>query len=189
MVRVIPSASLCPIRLRDSEIEVLLTRREFWNYQKNRPMRHPGEWMFAGGSREDCDVNLYAAAVREFREELLYEGNISRPKLLRADHQEAHGRKYYVEFWASRIDPEYSLHVSPNGEVIDIRWMRPEAALELLHSEEFTREQNEEFEQRRLDDPRFGIYAVTARQFPRQNVLTLERIMKSPDLREMYADG
>lgn len=189
MTQVIQSASLCPIRSIDGGIEVLLTRRAFWNYEKNRPMRYPSEWVFAGGAHEEGDKDLVETAVREFREELRYDGAVNNTKLLRSGYQDSHGRRYFVEFYAASIDSDSPFTLTKEGEVIAVQWIRPEDALTLIRSEEFTRKQLEEFKRRGLDDPKYGIYAVTGRQFPVQNVQTLELIQSMPELRELYKNG
>ena len=181
---VIRSASLCPTRTTEDGLEVLLVRRAFWNHLKQRPMRYPGEWSFAGGAHEEGDKDLAATAVREFREELRYEGPVTDTMLLHAAHQDWRGRPYYVEFHAARIDPSCPFVLAEDGEVIDFRWISPGDALALIRSEEFTRRQLEEFRRRGLDDQRFGVYAVGARQFPEQNVRTLELMLSMPELTE-----
>jgi 8-oxo-dGTP pyrophosphatase MutT (NUDIX family) len=186
MTRIIQSASLCPIRSTEDGIEVLLTRRAFWNYEKHRPMRYPGEWVFAGGIYEDRDKDLVETAVREFREELKYEGTVDNTKLLRSGYQDSHGRRYFVEFHAAAIDLDSPFTLTEEGEVIAVQWRSPVDALSLIRSEEFIREQLEEFEQRGLDNTKYGIHTVTDRQFPVQNVQTLELIQSMAELRDLY---
>ncbi len=186
MFPIIQSASLCPIKLTDGGIEVLLTRRAFWNYERDRPMRYPGEWVFAGGSYENTDKNLIGTAIREFKEELKYEGSVSNTKFLRSGYQDSHERRYFVEFHAASIDSDSLFTLTEEGEVIAVQWIRPEDALTLIRSEEFTRKQLDEFKRRGLDNTNYGIYTVTARQFPVQNVQTLELIQSMPELRNQY---
>ncbi|MHC4247905.1 MAG: NUDIX domain-containing protein [Planctomycetota bacterium] len=182
----IPGALLCPVRVRDDVLEVLMTRRAFWNHQKDRPMRYPGEWVFPGGSREEGDVGLLETAIREFREELHYDGEVKGTRRLRAATQDSHGRTYYSEFYAAKVDSAFPFMPHEGDEVIDVKWLRPADALGLIRSGEFTTEQLGEFRERGLGDSRFGIYAVNERQFPIQNVLTLELIQSMPELREEY---
>jgi 8-oxo-dGTP pyrophosphatase MutT (NUDIX family) len=184
MENAIPSATLCPVRSTDSGIEVLLTRRAFWNAEQNRPMRYPGEWIFSGGKHIPEDGPLCNTAIREFREELRYLGNISKIALLRSDNEESIGTLYYIEFYLAKLskDPQFSL--SP--EVIDFRWMRPGDASALLRSEYFTIEQQKEFQQRKLDNPEYGKYATSSRQFPVQTAKTLDILAQRHDLRGQY---
>ncbi|MHC5058429.1 MAG: NUDIX hydrolase [Planctomycetota bacterium] len=182
----IPGALLCPVRVRSDVLEVLMTRRAFWNNQRDRPMRYPGEWVFPGGSREEGDAGLVETAIREFREELHYDGEVTATRRLRSATQGSHGRSYYSEFYAAKVDPAFLFSPHEGGEVIDVRWFRPADALDLIRSGEFTTEQLGEFRERGLGDSRFGIYAVDERQFPIQNVLTLELILSMPELREEY---
>jgi|SRR3989344_6655488 len=182
MARLIHSASLCPIRIR-KELEVLLTRRAFWNNEKNRPMRYPGEWVFAGGSYENKDNNLIETAIREFREELNYKNNIENVKFLRSGYQRSHEKKYYVEFYAASIeDSEFKL----TEEIIEFKWISPESALNLIKSKEFTENQLKKFKQYGLTNRKYGIYRVNQRQFPVQNVKTLELINSMSELRGLY---
>lgn len=183
MTQIIQSASLCPIRSTEEGIEVLLTRRAFWNYEKHRPMRYPGEWVFNGGSYEEGDKSLLDTAIREFREELEYKGPVSNTMLVRSGFQDSHGKRYFVEFYGAKISSEYPFTLTEKGEVIAFQWITPINALSLIRSEDFTREQLEEFKQRNLDDQAFGLYAVTERQFPIQNALTLELIQSMHELR------
>lgn len=186
MTPIIQSASLCPIRSDGESIEVLLTRRAFWNYERDRPMRYPGEWVFPGGQYEERDIDLVETAVREFREELKYGGQVGNTRLLRSATQPSHGKEYFVEFYAAQLeeDPSFTLH--EQGEVIGVQWMAPAKALELIHSDQFTREQLEQFKQKGLGDSKYGIHAVTERQFPVQNVQTLELIQAMPELVGLY---
>ena len=186
MAEIIQSASLCPIRSTEQGIEVLLIRRAFWNYEKHRPMRSPGEWVFAGGAYEEGDKDLVETAVREFREELKYGGTVDNTRSLRSGYQDSHGKRYFVEFYAASIDSDYSFTLTEEGEVIAVQWKSPVDALLLIRSKEFTREQLETFKQRGLADSKYGIYAVTSRQFPVQNVQTLELIQSMPELMELY---
>ncbi|MHA1690098.1 MAG: NUDIX hydrolase [Candidatus Heimdallarchaeaceae archaeon] len=186
MQDIIQSASLCPIRTTSSGIEVLLTRRAFWNYEKHRPMRYPGEWVFAGGAYEEGDQNLVETAVREFREELKYRGKVDNIRLLRSGYQDSHGKRYFVEFYGASIDPDSSFSLTEKGEVLTVQWITPRDALALIRSKEFTDEQLVEFKQRGLADSKYGIYAVTSRQFSIQNVQTLELIQSMPKLRDLY---
>ena len=186
MTGIIQSASLCPIRSTKDGLEVLLTRRAFWNYEKNRPMRYPGEWVFAGGSYETDDKNLIETAVREFREELGYEGRVNNIKFLRSGYQNSHGRRYFVEFHIASIDSDSPFTLTEEGEVLAVQWIAPKDALTLIMSEEFTGEQLEAFKRRGLADTKYGVHAVTARQFPVQNVQTLELIESTPELRDVY---
>ncbi len=180
------SASLCPIRPTEQGIEVLLTRRAFWNYEKNRPMRYPGEWVFAGGSYENRDKKLVRTAVREFREELKYEDVISNTRLLRSDYQDSHGKRYFVEFYAAAIDSDPKFTLTEKGEVIAVKWISPVNALSFIRSEEFDNEQLKEYGRRGLANSEYGIYAVTDRQYPIQNDITLEFIQSIPELRDLY---
>lgn len=182
----IQSASLCPIRSNEQGIEVLLTRRTFWNYEKNRPMKYPGEWVFAGGTYEDCDENLVWTAIREFREELNYKGPIKNVKFLRSATQKSYGKEYFVECHCAKIDSDYGFSLTEKGEVIGIQWIKPTNALSLIKSEEFEHEQLKEFKKRGLDDPKYGIHTVVDRQFPLQTVNTLELLGKMPELRDLY---
>jgi 8-oxo-dGTP pyrophosphatase MutT (NUDIX family) len=180
----VPSATLCPVRSTDGGIEVLLTRRAFWNAEQNRPMRYPGEWIFSGGKHVQEDGPLCNTAIREFREELNYPGDISKIALLRSDNEESLGTLYYIEFYLAKLckDPEFSL--SP--EVIDFRWMMPGDASALLRSEYFTREQLSIFKELKLDNPEYGKYAVASRQFPVQTAKTLDILAQRHDLRGQY---
>jgi len=186
MARIIQSASLCPIRSTEKGLEVLLTRRAFMNHEKNRPMRYPGEWVFVGGSYEHGDKTLVETAIREFREELKYESVVRNTKFLRSGYQDSHGKKYFVEFHAASIDSNSLFTLTEEGEVLAVQWIAPKDALTLIRSEEFTREQLEAFKRRGLADTKYGVYAVTARQFPVQNVQTLELIQSMPGLRDLY---
>ncbi|MBI4147128.1 NUDIX domain-containing protein [Candidatus Woesearchaeota archaeon] len=189
MDTVIQSASLCPIRTTINGLEVLLTRRAFWNFEKNRPMRYPGEWVFAGGSYETSDVNLAETAVREFREELKYEGSVNNIKFLRSGYQNSHGKRYFVEFYTASIDLDSSFTLTKEGEVLAVQWFKPKDAITLIRSEQFTCEQAESFKQKELAHTKYGIYAVNERQFPVQNVQTLELIQSIPELTRLYKNG
>jgi len=186
MASIIQSASLCPLRSTPEGLLVLLVRRAFWNYQKQRPMRYPGEWAFPGGVWEEGDANLVATAVREFREELQYAGPVTDTRLLRSEVQESHGKQYYGEFHAARIDHAFPFALTDEGEVMNVQWITPAAALSRMRSEEFEREQLEEYRHRGLGGPAFGVYAAVGRQFPTQNVKTLETILSMPDLKDVY---
>jgi 8-oxo-dGTP pyrophosphatase MutT (NUDIX family) len=170
------SAALCPIRLKDDNLEVLLTRRSFWNVQKRRPMRYPGEWVFAGGIYEEKDRDLQQTAEREFREELGYLGEIKDQKFLRSANLRQGNKDYAVHFYSALIEEEPIFRIYEGGEVIDIKWMRPECAIKLIQSKEFSEDQLEQFEQRKLGDNKYGIYAARKRSLPIQNIKTLEQI-------------
>ena len=189
MKSIIQSASLCPIRSDGNDIEVLLTRRAFWNYERDRPMRYPGEWVFAGGSYKPGDNDLVETAIREFREELQYQGKVSNTRSLRSATQDSHGKTYFGEFYAAQIDINPSFSLQDQGEIIGVRWIHPEKALELIHSDDFTREQMEQFKQKGLGDKKYGIHTVDGRQFPVQNVKTLELIQSMPELVGLYKNG
>lgn len=181
------SAALCPLRSTDEGLEVLLTRRAFWNAREQRPMRYPGEWTFASGSYAEGDACLLETALREFREEVRYAGDITDTRFLRSGTGSWQEKIHVVLFYAARLasQPEFSL--VENGEVIAVDWFRPQQALTLIQSDDFSRDQAAEFQRRGLDDPRFGIYAVSSRQFPVQNVATLELIhARETELREAY---
>jgi 8-oxo-dGTP pyrophosphatase MutT (NUDIX family) len=151
-------------------------------------MRYPGEWVFPGGQYEG-DNNLVETAIREFKEELNYGGHVENTRLLRSATQPSHGREYFVEFHAAQLDEYPTFTLYEQGEVIGVQWMAPAKALELIHSDQFTREQLEEFRQRGLGDSKYGIHAVNGRQFPVQNVQTLELIQSMPELVGLYKNG
>ncbi|MDP1818384.1 MAG: CoA pyrophosphatase [Acidimicrobiales bacterium] len=58
------SAVLAPLYEDDGELHVILTRRT-WNMRS-----HQGEVSFPGGRHDDTDVDLWATALRESREEI-----------------------------------------------------------------------------------------------------------------------
>jgi len=186
MTEILKAGALCPIRVTEDDIEVLLTRRTFWNYEKNRPFSLPGEWTFAGGLYDEEDDNLAETAMREFREETNYDGQIRSINFLRSGTQDAFWRTYLVEFYSARINSDYQFTLMEKGEVIEIQWIRPADALSLIQSDEFTIEQSEEFRRRGLNDAKYGIHAVTERSLPVQNILTLEHIQSIPELIELY---
>jgi 8-oxo-dGTP pyrophosphatase MutT (NUDIX family) len=182
MEPIIPSAVLCPTRVNDrGELEVLLTRRAFWNYQKDRPMRYPGEWSFCGGIYEDCDKNLLDTAIREFTEEMGYHGPIDDTMFIRSATKHSYGQNYCVESYSARIDCSHNFTLTEKGEVIGLMWIRPDDAIRLIRSGDFTREQLSEFRKKGLDNPEFGIYRAFERKLPSQNIKTLEMIHSIAD--------
>jgi 8-oxo-dGTP pyrophosphatase MutT (NUDIX family) len=176
MNSIIRAATLCPYRQTKNGIEIFLTRRAFWNNLKNRPMRFPGEWTFAGGAEEPCDKNLAETAIREFREELGYTGSIFNVELLRRDAAERHNSEYCIEFYKAEIDENPMFNIADNGEVIDYCWITPAKAIELIYSDDFTKQQLNEFAKRGLHKDEYGVYAVKKRQIPSRNVLSIEMI-------------
>ncbi len=188
MKEIINSGLLCPIRITDEGIETLLTRRAFWNYQKDRPMMYPSEWLYAGGSYdEEVDRNLLETAQREFREEKKYDGPITDTIFLCSATQDTHGKTYNMEFYTARIDSDCPLKITDYEEIIDAKWMLVDDAIELIYSEDFTKEQTNEFKTKKLDNPKYEKYAVTERQYPIQNINALKLIRdKTPELMELY---
>lgn len=150
-------------------------------------MRYPGEWMFAGGGWEEGDLSLCETAIREFREELGYEGNIIDPRFLRRDAQEAYGKTHYVEFYASALDHPCSFRPQEQ-EIIDHQWIAPNVALDLMLSTAFSRSQEREFLQRGLNYSCYGRYQHTNRAYPLQNILTLALLQsRQEEFRHVYA--
>jgi 8-oxo-dGTP pyrophosphatase MutT (NUDIX family) len=183
----VESATLCPVRIKDDDLEVLLVRRNFWDYQNNRPMIFPGEWVFSGGKKEENDKSLLETAIREFCEETRYEGVVSQPKLIYSGKSRFYDRIYNIDYYAARIDDSAILSFEPKGEVVEARWFSPSQAIELLRSESFEKQQAEEFHRQGLDKPSLGDYVVEKRIFPRGTVHALETIRDmAPDLISFY---
>ena len=176
MAEIVKAGLLCPLRSTEKGMEVFLTRRAFWDNEHERPMKYPGEWACSGGSYEEGDKNLLGTGIREFREETKYKGPVTDTGLLYTATTESHDKTYRLEFYAAKIDSGFTPEITDDGEIIDARWMLVDDALELIFSEEFTKEQMTEFKSRRLDDPKYGIYTVTERQYPIQNINALRQI-------------
>ncbi len=172
----VSSGMLCPVRSDGGNIEVLLTRRSFWNHEKNRPMRYPGEWVFAGGKSERTDGSLAHTAVREFREELCYDGDIKVEGLFYSFDNNTQDRYFSAEFYRAKIESSNRFKLQDKGEVIDFRWMDPLEAICMINSDEFTKEQLADFRKMRLDNEDFGVYAVYKRQVPLENIQALSML-------------
>ncbi|GEM_PF-1795447 len=199
----VSSGILCPIRLVDSGIEVLLTRRAFFNKEKERPMRHPGELVFPGGKYENGDgrvstlwdydgpatlKKLQETALREMSEETGYQGPIENVQPLRVGFRRDDGKKFYNRFFTAKIDGKFSRSFTPNGEVLSLHWMSPKKALEYIFSEKFEENQRENFRFLELDNPKFGEYSVTGRQIPTQHIAALQLLYLFQEcLKEEYS--
>ena len=184
MIEKVLSALLCPIRVKDDEVEVFMVRRYYWDEINNRPMTYPGEWVFSGGKKESRDSSLLETAKREFREELGYEGKIQGNYFLRSAEQNVYGIIHSLGFYASKIDDTDDFN--PSSEIIDYRWIRPKDAIELVTSDKFTLEQISEYKRRGLDDSTYGIYSAKERKAVKQNIETLKLIGQMPEIKTRY---
>ena len=174
-----PNISLVVFKRTSSGNQFLLVQLKDW--QNNW-------WKFPQGGIEDGE-NLMEAGIREFREELKYEGSVNNIKFLRSGYQNSHGKRYFVEFYTASIDLDSSFTLTKEGEVLAVQWFKPKDAITLIRSEQFTCEQAESFKQKELAHTKNGIYAVNERQFPVQNVQTLELIQSIPQLTRLYKNG
>lgn len=147
--------------------EVLLTQRAYVNSRTNRPMSSPGEYVFPGGHLEGRETEV-AAAIREFREELVYGGEMYGSIWFHTARQKSmpHRVNYRVQYFAGFLDPEPEFSLVEGGEVIAYQWLTPQDALDLIRSDEFNMRQLQAFEEHCLADPRHGIYAVRNRRMP-----------------------
>jgi len=172
------SGLLCPIRNIGKGVEVLLTRREFWHERKQQPRTFPGEWVFTGGTAEPEDRDLLETAIREFGEELDYKGKVLNANLFYSATRHSYGKLYHLEFYAAQIDKSYELNLTKEGrvELMDVKWFSPESALKLICSEEFTQQQLWQYKKRGFDNPKYGAYSVSFRQFPVDVVNALRKI-------------
>ena len=141
-------------RRRESGImEVLLTKRPYWNEVKDKPKQFPGEWVFPGGKLE-LDEEPLEAAIRELREELGYAGDFHDSVVListRTIPGISPRHMYTVQYFTGRLDPD-PLFVPAVAEVSAYRWMSPRDACDLIRSPEFLAEQREAFFEQRLGD-------------------------------------
>ncbi|VVB78834.1 NUDIX domain protein [uncultured archaeon] len=154
-----------PHRIKNHELEFLMLRRAFVNNQKKRPYIFPGEWVFPGGEYESTDNTLLDTALREFREESGYLGQIKSPRLIFKGTFSRSTKFYYAEFYSGEIDN--SLKLSPNKfEIIDYSWFSPKKALELITSAEFSDSQDLEIKRLGLDKLESDFYRVDKREIP-----------------------
>ncbi|MFH2028406.1 MAG: NUDIX hydrolase [Nanoarchaeota archaeon] len=170
------SACLCPVRATEEGIETLLTKRVYFNKEMDRPMKFPGEWVFAGGMFSRSDTSLRDTAIREFYEETDYDGDIANTVFLRIGKGPLNGKQHYIAFYGARIDDSFSFGGKVNGEVLDTRWMNVDDALSLICSDEFTYEQNKLIAEMGINSLAYGDYRIDSRQFPSQVVETLKLI-------------
>ncbi len=157
------AAALCPLREKSGKLEIFLTRRSLWNHRRNKPMIFPGEWVFAGGKPECSDEHLEDTAVREFREEVGYHGEIDNIRFLRSGRSTI----YTVEFYIAQIEPEeFQLQKS---EVTEADWMTPTRWLDRIHSPQFNDHQLGQLRK----------YGIRNRQLPLQTIATLEYLQSN----------
>ena len=175
-LEIVESASLVPIRKVKEVTEVLMTRRSFWNPLKSRPMRWPGEWVFAGGVKDPEDTDLSSTAIREFQEETFYRGPFENIRLLRGAELRSRGRIYNHFFFSAEIDPFHAFTDFQTDEVIGIEWRSPGQWLKYLRSDEFDQLQLQKFSELGLGDQQFGAFSVLQREVPDQTLYTLEAI-------------
>ncbi|PIZ50796.1 hypothetical protein COY27_05765 [Candidatus Woesearchaeota archaeon CG_4_10_14_0_2_um_filter_33_13] len=166
---------LCPLRVKDGgRLEALLTRRNFIKLN-GEMMSYPGEWVFAGGTMEPGDIDREATAMREFREELFYDGPIGKPFLLREAEQQDNGFLYKIQFFAAYgINPAgLSFPEDLGGEVISMAWLTPRGAAQMMKSTWFADNQLREFKRRSL--------LIEERQFPHQQYKTLQYLVENQE--------
>ena len=179
MTNPIKAAVLCPWTIHNDDLMVLMIRRSFWNKEKSRPMAFPGEWAFAGGKYEPQDKDLVETAVREFREELGYNGSIDNLKLIRSASSRFSERNHYVEFYSANVDPKSDFSYELERELVDDKWIKPKDAIELIQSKEFDKEQSYWIKRYGLDQPVHGKSAIDSRQKADQTIITLEHFVKN----------
>jgi 8-oxo-dGTP pyrophosphatase MutT (NUDIX family) len=170
------SASLCPIRKRKGHIEIFLIRRAFWHPTKHRPLRYPGEWAFPGGKRESRDKTLLHTAIREFREELGYQGEIKETFFLRRGRHDSDNTPFYITFYGAVMNPRKL--ASNEEDIIAIAWKRPKDWLNLITSETFTKNLEKEYQRLGFSDKNYGKFKITKRHKPRENIKTIQMILR-----------
>jgi hypothetical protein len=71
-----------------------------------------------------------------------------------------------IVLYGAILEPNPSFSLEDKGELIEYRWMKPEAAETLSCSDDFNNQQMSEFDKLQLHLPKYGTPAVTSRQFP-----------------------
>ncbi|MCA9458983.1 MAG: NUDIX hydrolase [Nanoarchaeota archaeon] len=186
----IGSALLCLLRFTQSNnLEVLLTKRAYWNEEKNRPMRYPGEWMFAGGVFDkDLDENFKQTAMREFREETDFKGEFENLYFLRSCDVHSKGRIYHSEFYTCTLENLQDNLISNSSEIVDLAWMEINYILQYMVSDEFTNSQLKVFKGNDYGNSKYGKYAVKQREFPQENYNTLKLLKERRDSNQLIFD-
>lgn len=156
-----------PHRYRLGRFEVLMTQRNYWNFEMSRPMKFPGEWVFPGGCFEEEDLDLKNTAIREFIEETGYKGEILSVNYLKEKIISLDERKYFVRIFTGEIEKYNFGEFSEKDEVIDIKWNTPFRWLEIINSKEFLEE--------KLKNLKF--YGIMNQQLPRASIETLEELV------------
>lgn len=167
------AATLTPVRYSAGELELFLSKRAYWDSLLDKPMRYPGEYIVIGGGHEEQDANLEETAVREFREEVFYAGEIRSIELFKVNKTESKGVIYEVHMYTGEID-DFVFEPKEGGEVLECKWMTPKDALELIRSDEFTQQQLEEFKRRDLGNEKYGKFAAIERELPKLTIQMLE---------------
>lgn len=178
MTRIVPCATVYPLKLdRHDQLQVFLTRREFWDYKRNQPLPFPGEWAPPGGWHDGVkDHGMVETVRREFGEELgCGPYNLKKLRELRRFNQESNGYNYHGIVYNALIKDEKILRV-PSGddkEILKYGWSLPQEMIALLTSDKFTEQQLKDFE-------RVGLtkHGITERQFPDQVIESLNLIIE-----------
>jgi 8-oxo-dGTP pyrophosphatase MutT (NUDIX family) len=103
-------------RNEGGDVEVLLVHRPKYD-----------DWTLPKG-KLDPDEAYEDAALREIEEETGVRGVLG-PELPSTDYEDADGRPKHVRYWAMEAaDGRFT----PNKEVDDVRWVRPDEARRLL---------------------------------------------------------
>lgn len=160
--------------------EVLLTQRAYWNMRQDRPMTFPGEYVFPGGHVEGYEAEI-ETAMREFREELVYGGEMYGSIWFYTIYQRCLplNLRYRVQYFAGFLEPNPEFTLVEGGEVIAYQWLTPKDALDLIRSDDFNQRQLEAFEQQCLKDPRYGRYSVDERIMPAGTMGALEVLINN----------
>jgi 8-oxo-dGTP pyrophosphatase MutT (NUDIX family) len=131
------SASVAVVRDGTHSLEVLMLRRN------QKIAFHGGDWVFPGGRVDACDTHTDAdselviarrTAAREALEEAGLE--ISVEKMLPFAHWTTPAglpKRFATWFFAVAVDADSAVQID-NGEIVDHRWLAPQAALH-LHEE------------------------------------------------------
>lgn len=162
--------------------EVLLTQRAVWNYQRETMMRHPGIWVVPGGKIGHREKPL-SAAQREFKEETGYQGRFHKSRYLvtsnRVDSSE--DSVYVAHFFTGTLDPNPVLVPPEFGEVLRCEWLHPQAALDLVHSQEGLVEMIEGHLRDILDESQIAAISIGQPELPVGTIYALETILMMED--------
>lgn len=168
------SGCLCPIRDGDKGIETLLTKRCFWNHLKGRPMRFPGEWVFSGGKKDTTDIDLKATAIREFHEEMGYQGNILVPKMYHKEFGKDQNDSLTIEFYSCKIE---NCDFNPSNEVIEYKWTGLQEAIDLILDPGLTKELESAYVAMDFNDKKYDLFSIEKRKIPKMNLRALEKLI------------